>query len=99
YRAGALGVEAAGFDGAFADAGRSSPSSRSLSNEEARRFFERHFRPFRVVPDHAPQGFVTGFYEPEVDASPVRTDHFRVPLLGVPDDLVKIDDSNRPPGL
>ena len=33
-------------------------------------------------------GFVTGFYEPEVEASPVRTEEFTVPLLSRPADLV-----------
>ncbi len=44
-------------------------------------------------------GFVTGFYEPVVEASPVRTDRFTVPLLARPADLVDVDDANRPPGL
>jgi membrane-bound lytic murein transglycosylase A len=44
-------------------------------------------------------GFVTGFYEPQVEASPVRTAHFTIPLLSPPDDLVKLDDLNRPAGL
>lgn len=95
YRSGALGIEADAFAGAFAEA-ISLPSG---SDSVVRAFFERHFRPFRIVPADAPQGFVTGFYEPQVEASPVRSARFGVPLLGVPDDLVAIDDANRPPGL
>lgn len=95
YRTGSLGVEAGAFDGAFAEA-REAPS---LDDRAARDFFERRFLPFRVAPEGRERGFVTGFYEPEVDASPVRSERFAVPLLGVPDDLVKIDDANRPPGL
>ncbi|MBE0694373.1 MAG: MltA domain-containing protein, partial [Aquamicrobium sp.] len=35
---------------------------------------------------------------PQVEASPVRTARFCVPLLAPPDDLVKVDDHNRPAG-
>lgn len=71
-----------------------------VDNDSARDFFERWFVPFRIGPgDGVSAGFVTGFYEPEVEASPVRTHAYTVPLLGVPDDLVKIDDTNRPDGL
>jgi membrane-bound lytic murein transglycosylase A len=44
-------------------------------------------------------GFVTGFYEPMVAASSVRTETFTVPLLARPDDLIDIDDANRPTGM
>jgi membrane-bound lytic murein transglycosylase A len=61
---------------------------------EARRFFERHFRPMQVESD----GFVTGYYEPELAASPRRTERFPVPLYRRPPDLVEVDETNRPPG-
>ncbi|WP_292586282.1 MltA domain-containing protein, partial [Mesorhizobium sp.] len=44
-------------------------------------------------------GLVTGFYEPEAEASPVLTDRFTVPLLSRPADLVDVDDANRPSGM
>ncbi len=47
----------------------------------------------------AQSGLVTGFYEPEVAASPVRTEKYTVPLLSRPPDLVDIDDTNRPAGM
>lgn len=94
YRTGSLGVEAASFALAFAEAAR-----KPLGAGRARDFFERHFSPFLVVADGDEAGFVTGFYEPQLPASPVRTPHFRVPLLAPPDDLVGIDDGNRPAGL
>ena len=70
----------------------------------ARDFFERAFMPLRIVPDGAgpkrgEPGFVTGYYEPVADASPVRTERFRFPLYAKPDDLVKVDDVSRPPGM
>ena len=42
-------------------------------------------------------GLVTG-YEPEAEASPVRTARFKIPLLSRPADLVDIDNRNRPAG-
>jgi membrane-bound lytic murein transglycosylase A len=43
-------------------------------------FFERHFSAGAARPAH-----VTGYYEPELDASLTRTDAFRVPLHARPD--------------
>lgn len=95
YKGGALGVAPEAFSAAFAEAA----AAPALADMEAAAFFERHFVPHRIVPEAGESGFVTGFYEPEVVASPVRTAHFAVPLLATPDDLVKIDDDNPPPGL
>lgn len=94
YRSGSLGVTAEAFAPAFEEA----RSLGELDAREARLFFERHFVPMAVAPGGGGAGFVTGFYEPVVEASPVRTDRFRVPLLSRPDDLVAIDDTNRPAG-
>jgi len=66
---------------------------------EARRFFENCFKPCRIVPS-ANQGdypgLVTGYYEPEAEASPVCTDRFCYPIMRRPDDLVELDRANRP---
>ncbi len=91
YKTGSAGVDGDSFRAAFAAA----LAEPRLDDMAARVFFERHFVPFAVEAD----GFVTSFYEPEVEASPFRTAHFGVPLLGPPSDLVKIDDHNRPDGL
>lgn len=95
YKSGSLGIDASAFEEAF----HAAEIAKTLDDDAARAFFERWFIPCRVTPDASGSGFVTGFYEPEVAASPVRTDTFTVPLLGVPDDLVKIDGANRPDGL
>ena len=95
YRTGSLGIAFEAFDEAYAEARQRD----SLTDAEARAFFERHFTPMWVEPEQGPSGFVTGFYEPEVDASPVRTDKLTVPLLSRPADLVDVDDGNRPAGM
>jgi membrane-bound lytic murein transglycosylase A len=95
YRSGALGVKFSSFAAAY-EAAR---AVRSLSRADAKAFFERFFLPARIIPEDAGVGLVTGFYEPEVEASPFRTERFCVPLLSRPDDLVDIDDTNRPAGM
>ncbi|WP_127088763.1 murein transglycosylase A [Aquabacter cavernae] len=63
------------------------------SQQVARLFFEANFRAYRIVPEANPPGFLTGYYEPEVDGSPVRTARFTVPIYGRPADLIAL----RPP--
>ena len=43
-------------------------------------------------PERGGKALVTGYYEPEFPASPVRTDEYRYPLYGVPSDLVTLAD-------
>lgn len=95
YRTGALGIDFAAFSEAYKQARAIGPETLA----GARTFFERHFSPHRVIPDSSERGFVTGFYEPEVEASPRKTDRFRYPLFSRPADLVDIDDGNRPAGM
>lgn len=95
YRTGSLGVSLDAFAAAHAEA----RLLETLTAADARDFFERHFAPCRVIPGgDASHGFVTGFYEPEAEASPVRGGRFQYPLLSRPADLIDIDDTNRPAG-
>jgi membrane-bound lytic murein transglycosylase A len=95
YRTGSLGVDCFAFESAYEEARATGFSG----GADARSFFERHFFPARVRPDHGDRGLVTGFYEPEVAASAVRTAEFAVPLLRRPPELVDLDDPSRPAGL
>ncbi len=95
YRSGSLGIDEASFTPAYENARTTPPRD----SGEAREFFERHFSPARIQTESGVHGLVTGFYEPEVEASPVRTGRFTVPLLSRPADLVDIDDKNRPAGM
>lgn len=56
---------------------------------QARRFFERHFRPCHVSACAGVRnaGFLTGYYEPIVEGSSLRTPNFTAPVLGRPDNL------------
>jgi membrane-bound lytic murein transglycosylase A len=68
----------------------------------ARSFFEDNFKPHEVVKPGekagSPGGFVTAYYEPEVNASRVKTDKYPVPLYRRPADLVDVTNNNRPHG-
>lgn len=63
---------------------------RAATAEDARMFFERHFRPQAVAPDAGP-GLFTGYYEPEIAASRTRHGPYQTPAYGMPDDLVRAD--------
>lgn len=95
YRSGSLGVP---FE-SFADAYAAARSTVPTGTDAARVFFERHFRPCRVVVPGGGAGFVTGYYEPEFEAARERCGRFTVPLYARPDDLIEVDAENRPPGL
>ena len=94
YRTGSLGVEHAAFEEAFSAASRSD----FRDDTGARQFFEQYFLPCRVRSPDQPRGFVTGYYEPIVQASHSRTEQFCFPAYRRPDDLIDIDDHNRPDG-
>jgi membrane-bound lytic murein transglycosylase A len=57
-----------------------------------RAFFERHFTAYRALaPDGTETGLVTGYYEPLLNGSRVRSERNRYPLYAPPDDLLTID--------
>lgn len=94
YKSGGLGISFEALKPIFA-------AARMLDNPgpaQARAFFEQNFIPCRIVPDEG-NGFVTAFYEPDIEASLQADDRFKVPFLRQPDDLVKVTDDNRPQGL
>lgn len=54
----------------------------------AREFFESYFEPHVLEADEA--GFVTGYYEPEVQGAYRRDERFAIPVYGRPDDLITL---------
>lgn len=91
YTTKALGIDAGDLAGVAVHAV-------NWPDRDARAFFETWFEPARVVPD-AGTGFVTGYFEPVLEASPVRTPRFSYPLYHRPNDLARIDDASRPHGM
>lgn len=69
--------------------------------DNARRFFEAHFTPHQFVSERSQDlsmGRLTGYFEPEVQASREQTADYSVPLYRRPADLVAINNDNRPDG-
>ncbi len=61
---------------------------------EARQFFETFFEPHRVRPKTASgAGFVTAYYEPIVEGALAPDPEFTAPILGRPDNLVSLQQS------
>lgn len=65
-----------------------------------RAFFESRFTPYLLTnPDGTTSGLITGYYEPLLRGSRVRSKPYLQPVLGVPDDLLTIDLSDVLPDL
>ena len=92
YRTGSLGLTSTDLLPLLEEAKTFHPSS----TEEARIFFERRCQPFRIVRADGISGFVTAFYEPEIEVSATPDAVFRFPIYRRPDDLIDLDDQNRP---
>jgi membrane-bound lytic murein transglycosylase A len=95
HKTGSLGVSSDDLMQAYEAA-----STAGIRTENAARaFFEEQFVPFKIVRRDGKPGFVTAFYEPEVQVNAVSDKTFRFPFYRRPDDLVEIDDANRPVGM
>lgn len=55
---------------------------------KARAFLEREFVPYAIASIGQEEGFLTGYYEPEVQGSRTRTAEFTAPLYRRPPDLI-----------
>jgi len=65
-----------------------------------RAFYQQWFVPYQLFnADGSDQGLITGYYEPQLRGSRVKTKRYRYPLYGVPDDLLTIDLSDVYPQL
>lgn len=95
YRTGALGLSADDLRPLLQAAAAADLADAAA----ARHFFEKHCVPFRIAPADGRQGFVTAFYEPEVDVSDQPDSGYRYPFYRRPTDLVDLDASNRPAGM
>lgn len=78
------------------------------SKQSAKTFFEHNFQPHLIIPNDGLKkpanknsagkfnGFVTAYFEPEVEASTTQTKRFKYPIFKRPTDLVAITDRQRP---
>ncbi|MBO9463842.1 MltA domain-containing protein [Tropicibacter sp. R15_0] len=54
---------------------------------DAKQFFELFFRPVMIT--NETDGLFTGYFEPELDGSPVRTERYRYPIYRMPKEAKK----------
>lgn len=92
YRTGALGLTAQDLLPLL----HAAHGAKVTSAADARTFFETHCRPFRILRTGGAPGFVTAFYEPEIAVSATPDEEYRHPFYRRPEDLVDLDDTNRP---
>jgi membrane-bound lytic murein transglycosylase A len=61
-------------------------------NAAQRTFYEDKLTPYQVFnTDGSEQGVITGYYEPLLKGSRFKSERFRYPLYGAPDDMLEID--------
>ena len=57
-----------------------------------RAFYESWFTPYQIYnPDGSNSGLITGYYEPLLKGSRHRSERFRYPIYGAPEDLLEVD--------
>ncbi|HBF30115.1 murein transglycosylase A [Rhizobium sp.] len=92
YKMGALGLTSADLLPLLEKASAyQAPDAGSM-----REFFEKECQPFHICRSDGKPGFVTAFYEPEIDVSDTSDEVYRFPFYQRPDDLIDLDDHNRP---
>lgn len=58
---------------------------------DAEGFFQRSFLPYRVVTKQGKEtGLMTGYYEPQLHGSLEKSERYRFPVYGEPDDLINV---------
>jgi membrane-bound lytic murein transglycosylase A len=67
-----------------------------LDGAAAKRFFEDNFTPHDRGASDRFDGFLTGYYEPELEASRTPGPDFTIPLYRAPQDLADWKDHNKP---
>ncbi len=66
----------------------------AVKNGQEKQFFERWFKPYAVASGGSFDGLFTGYYLPELHGSYRPSARYRVPIYGMPKDLVKRGDQS-----
>jgi membrane-bound lytic murein transglycosylase A len=69
---------------------RATNQSTNGDEQAVQKFFEKWFIPYLVSADGNSQGLFTGYFEAELRGSKTRSAQFKVPLYGLPKDLLRI---------
>lgn len=95
YKTGALGIAWSDFEPAIAALRSDMPKTA----DDARAYFETHFIPFGIKPADGAVGFVTAYFEPEIEVADQKTDAYQFPFHAKPHDLVALSEADRPADL
>ncbi|WP_375465501.1 murein transglycosylase A [uncultured Methylobacterium sp.] len=96
--------QAEGVNGSATDLSAACAAAASLAPEQAKAFFAQRFSAYRIVRAAAAgeperRGFLTGYFEPELDGALSPGPGFTAPVLARPDDLVSLAPGEARPGL
>ncbi len=73
---------------------------KALNATNAKLFFQENFTPFKLYDDtNSEQGLITGYYEPMLNGSIIKTGKFKYPIYKSPNDLITVDLSSIYPEL
>ena len=73
---------------------------KAVNTTDAKSFFKENFTPFKLYDDdNSEQGLITGYYEPLLNGSVIKTGKFQYPIYKVPNDLITVDLSSVYPEL
>jgi membrane-bound lytic murein transglycosylase A len=75
------------LSGSLREPCRAAKAADIADNTRARAFFQEHFEPLQISRLGEDSGFVTGYYEPIIDGSRMRTDVYNVPVYRRPSNL------------
>ena len=75
---------------ALVDICRKARAALPLNEDGARKFFEQNFVALRIAKIEDAAGFLTGYYEPVVGGSRIKTDVYQVPIYRRPHDIVHL---------
>ncbi|SFL14398.1 murein transglycosylase A [Methylobacterium pseudosasicola] len=90
----------AGVAGAAEALSAACSDAAAVAPDAAAAFFRDRFEAFRVVKPGAERpGFLTGYFEPELEGSLTQGPDFPTPVLARPDDLVSLGPGETRPGL
>ncbi len=59
------------------------------TDEQLRSFIQKEMQPFEIKDQKS--GLFTGYYEPEIEGSLVKTEQYHTPVYALPKDIVRID--------
>ncbi|MFO1038918.1 MAG: MltA domain-containing protein [Geminicoccaceae bacterium] len=80
-----------GFAGTVADWQPVCADAATTAPGDAKSFFERELRPYRLTDRGNPKGLFTGYYEPVLRGARAPDTSYRWPLYGRPGDLIDVD--------